>query len=107
MLQTVVEITNIERQRGEFTRLLDKIDTQARMEALKELQDANLRLEQISTRLQSTSEKLRVRSGRPDIWIYRKTEEGTQNVAASEDMELIPGDVVNITLQTENLALGQ
>ncbi|MBD0327869.1 MAG: polysaccharide biosynthesis/export family protein [Pyrinomonadaceae bacterium] len=107
MLQTVVEITNIERQRGEFTRLLDKLDTQARMDSLKELQDANLRLEQISTRLQSTSEKLRVRNGRPDIWVYRKTEAGTQNVVADEDMELLPGDVVNITLQTENPALGQ
>jgi polysaccharide export outer membrane protein len=77
------------------------------MEILKELQDANLKLEQISTRLQSTSEKLRVRSGRPDIWVYRKTESGTQNVAADEDMELIPGDVVNITLQSENIGLGQ
>ncbi len=45
--------------------------------------------------------------GRPEIWVYRKTETGTQNVVASEDMELSPGDVVNITMQTENLALGQ
>src|SRR5918993_830109 len=51
MLQTVVEITNIERQRGEFARLLDKLDSQARMDLLKELQDANLRLEQILTRI--------------------------------------------------------
>jgi polysaccharide export outer membrane protein len=107
MLQTVVEITNIERQRGEFARLLDKLDSQSRMDSLKELQDANLRLEQISTRLQSTSEKLRVKGGRPEIWVYRKTEAGTENVVASEDMELNPGDVVNITMQTENLALGQ
>lgn len=107
MLQTVVEITNIERQRGEFARLLDKLDSQTRMDSLKELQDANLKLEQISTRLQSTSEKLRVKGGRPEIWVYRKTEAGTENVLASEDMELSPGDVVNITMQTENLALGQ
>jgi polysaccharide export outer membrane protein len=107
LLQTVVEITNIERQRGDVTRMIDKLETQGRMEILKELQDANLKLEQISTRLQSTSEKLRVRSGRPDIWVYRKTESGTQNVAADEDMELIPGDVVNITLQSENIGLGQ
>jgi polysaccharide export outer membrane protein len=107
MLQTVVEITNIERQRGEFMRLLDRLDSQTRMESLKELQDANLRLEQISTRLQSTSEKLRVKGGRPEIWVYRKTESGPQNVIASEEMELAPGDVVNITLQTENSTLVQ
>jgi polysaccharide export outer membrane protein len=107
LLQTVVEITNTERQRGEVTKMIDKLETQGRMETLKELQDTNLKLEQITTRLQSTSEKLRVRSGRPDIWVYRKTESGTQNVAANEDMELIPGDVVNITLHAENLGLGQ
>lgn len=107
MLQTVVEITNIERQRGEFARLLDKLDSQARMDLLKELQDANLRLEQISTRLQSTSEKLRIKGGRPEIWVYRKTETGTQNIVASEDMELSPGDVVDVTMQTESLASGQ
>ena len=107
LLQTVVEITNIERQRGEFARQLDRLDSQARIDSLRELQEANLRLEQISTRLQSTSEKLRVKGGRPEIWVYRKTDQGPQNVVATEDMELNPGDVITITLQTETSVLGQ
>jgi len=104
LLQTVVEITNIERQREEFARQLERLDSQSRMESLKELQDANLRLEQISTRIQSTSEKLRIRSGRPEIWVYRKGDKGQEQIVATEDMELVPGDVVNVTLQTENLS---
>lgn len=103
LLQTVVEMTNIQRQREEFSRLLDRLDSQARMDALRELQDANLRLEQISSRLQSTSDKLRIRSGHPEIWIYRQEENGQKQIAASEDMELVPGDVVNITLKNDNL----
>jgi polysaccharide export outer membrane protein len=103
LLQTVVEITNIERHREEFARLLDKGDSESRMEVLKELQDANLRFEQVAAQIQGISEKLRIRGGQPEIWVYRKNEDRTEQLHANEDMELVPGDVVNITLQSEDL----
>jgi polysaccharide export outer membrane protein len=107
LLQTVVEISNIERQRDEFARQLEKVESQYRIESLKELQDANLKLEQVASRLQSTSEKLRIRSGDPDIWVHRKGTGGTENISANEDMELIPGDVVEITLKAQTIAEAQ
>ncbi|WP_230532330.1 polysaccharide biosynthesis/export family protein [Microvirga roseola] len=107
LLQTVVEITNIERQREEFGRLLERAESQSRIEALKELQEANLRLEQVSAKLQGASEKLRIRSGEPEIWLYRAGEKGTEQLPANEDMELMPGDVVSITLRTEGLKEAQ
>jgi polysaccharide export outer membrane protein len=103
LLQTVVEITNIERQRDEFERLLNRVDSQSKAEILAELQEANLRLEQVSVRLQGTGEKLRIRNGQPEIWVFRTTGSGTERISANEEMELVPGDVVDITLQAEAL----
>jgi protein involved in polysaccharide export with SLBB domain len=41
--------------------------------------------------------------GRPDIMIYRKDENGPQQLEANEDLELAPGDVVNVTLHRNSV----
>jgi polysaccharide biosynthesis/export protein len=116
LLQTIVEMSNIERQRGDYTRQLEKIDNQTRIDAWRELQDANLRVAQITAQLTTTGEKLlhtgRLQSqlahgmdGRPEIKVYRRDENGNglERITANEDVELAPGDVVEVTLKTESL----
>ncbi len=109
LLQTVVETSNVERQRDEYARQLDKIDSQARIDNLQELQKSNLLLAQIAVRLKSTSDKLmhlgllkpqlgQGSGARPEITIYRKGEKGPLQTAADEDLELVPGDVVGVKL---------
>jgi polysaccharide export outer membrane protein len=114
LLQTIVETSNLERQRGEFERQLEKIDSQSRIDAWRELQDANLRVAQITARLKSASEKLmytgslRSQLGRgageeARIAVYRKGENGPESLTANENTELMPGDIVEVALKTESL----
>jgi len=115
LLQTVVEMSNVERQRDEYTRQLEKIDSQSRIDDLQELQQVNLRLAQISARLKSTGEKLThiglLRSrleqgagGRIEITVHQKGKNGAQSLTADEDLELAPGDVVDVALRSEGAA---
>ena len=115
LLQTIIEMSNIERQRGDYARQLEKIDSLSRIEDLRELQDANLHLAQIAAHLKSTAEKLtytgllqsqlvRGAGRRPDITVYRRGADGPQRLAATEDLELAPGDVVDVMMQIESLA---
>src|SRR5262249_21483031 len=114
LLQTIVETSNLERQRGEYVRQLEKIDSQSRIDDWRELQDANLRVAQITSRLRGTSEKLiytgllkrqwRGTAGSPDITVHRKGANGEQALAANEEFELLPGDIVDVALKTESVA---
>jgi polysaccharide biosynthesis/export protein len=114
LLQTIVETSNLERQRGEYVRQLEKIDSQNRIDNWKELQDANLRLAQVTSRLRGTSEKLiytgllkgqfgKAIAKPPDIIVHRKGENGQEGLAANEDFELLPGDIVEVALKAESL----
>jgi len=112
LLQTIVESSNVERQRGEYIRQLEKLDNQSRIDAWRELQDANLRLGQITARLQSATEKLtysgllqsqlaRGKGGQPEIAVHRSGEKGPELLKASEDLELAPGDVIDVKLEAD------
>jgi polysaccharide export outer membrane protein len=111
LLQTVVEMTNVERGRGEYSRQLEKIDGQSRIDDWRELQDANLQLAQIAARLKGAREKLGytgllqsefVQNGRPDITVYRRGDNGTERLAAGEEFELAPGDAVEVALKKDD-----
>jgi polysaccharide export outer membrane protein len=115
LLQTIVEISNIERQRTEYARQLERTDDQRRISVLAELQEANLRLAQITTRLQTVSEKLlytstlqshlvRGKGGRPSFEVFRTGRNGRERLEADEETRLLPGDVVDITLHVDNYA---
>ncbi len=115
LLQTVVEMSNVERQRSEFARQLEKVDNQAQVDAWRELQDANLRLAETTARLKSTGEKmvytnmlpsqlLPGRGGQPTITVHRIGDDGPQSLAADENLELAPGDVVDVALETKGVA---
>lgn len=78
------------------------------------MRDATVRLYDVRGRIQSVSEKLlyagmarsqltRGPGGEPDVRVFRKDNNGgtTATIAAAE-MELIPGDVVDVKLKLES-----
>lgn len=108
-LQTSAQLMQIKQQQSDFTRQLGKLDDQRKMDLLKDLQDANVKLAEVRAKLQSTSEKLQyatlVRSqfvrggGKPEIVVIRMDEKGQTRIRANEESELQPGDVVEVTLR--------
>lgn len=111
-LQTTAQWMSQKKQREEVSRQLERLDDHRRTDLLRELQDASVRLSQISARLQGVAEKLQytalVRSqlvrgsgGKPQIAIIRKGESGRERIAAEEDVELQPGDVIEVALRVE------
>ncbi len=111
-LQTISQLLYTKRQRNDFSRQLEKLDDERRINLLRELQDAGVRLNQIRAKLQAVGEKLQytslVRSqlirgagGKPQITIVRKGENGRERFIAEEDSELQPGDVVEVALRPE------
>jgi polysaccharide export outer membrane protein len=110
LLQTIVEMSNLERQRDDYSRQVAKIESQRRIDNWKELQQSNLRLAQIAARLKSARNKLSYAGllasqsaeqteRRVKVTIFRRTDEEVQRLAATEDRELAPGDVVEVTLE--------
>jgi protein involved in polysaccharide export with SLBB domain len=71
LLQTMVSLSNAEQQRAEYARQLKKIDL------------------------------VLGSGGRPDVTVYRKAEGGPQQLSANEELELVPGDVVDVSLQAK------
>ncbi|AFL49680.1 polysaccharide export protein [Sinorhizobium fredii USDA 257] len=114
LLDTVVQASNIERQRGEYIRQLNKIDSERQIAALGELQEAYMNLAQVSARLEGTAQKLAltgqaqstllVAADRPDIAVHRMREQGGETLPGSEDLGLQPGDVVEIVLPKPDFA---
>jgi polysaccharide export outer membrane protein len=111
-LQVISQVMATKRQRDDFSRQLERLDDQRRINLLQELQDAGIKLNQIRAKLQAVGEKLQytalVRSqlirgagGKPQITIVRKGDHGRERFAAEEDSELQPGDVVEIALRPE------
>ena len=112
-LQTSAQLLQVKKQQDELTRKLAKLDDQRRLDLLRELQDTSVKLNQIREKLQGVGEKLQytamVRSqlvrgagSKPDIAIIRKGEKGQEQIIASEDTELQPGDAVEVTLRYQD-----
>lgn len=108
LLQTIVDMSNIERQRGQFARELDKDTGQTRIDNLKDLQSTDLRLAQITAHLKSTAEKLAYLGmmaspltgpgAVPEVTVHRKDGNTPEQLSSvGEDLELAPGDVVDVS----------
>ncbi|MBK5958817.1 polysaccharide export protein [Rhodoplanes elegans] len=114
-LQTSAQLAQVDRDRDEFSRKSTKLDDDRRLELLNELQEANVKLSGIQFRLKGLSEKLvyvgMVRSqlvrgsgSKPQLTVFRKTEKsGIESLTVAEDVELSPGDVVEVSLQSDFL----
>jgi len=113
LLQTVVETANLERQKGDLSRQMEKLDQQSRIDAWRELQDTNLRLEQVAARLKGAGNKLRladvqVQAARgamkpPQYSIFRTVDGITTQLAVDASAMLAPGDVVEVSIAPDNL----
>jgi polysaccharide export outer membrane protein len=114
VLQTTVSLNQAQLQRAELARELGRAADERKKALLSKLQDANVRRATISARLQSVGDKLlyagvvrsqlaRGSGGEPDIKIFRAENANTRDVVAEEQTELMPGDVVEVTLRLEGL----
>jgi len=113
-LQTTAELLRVKRQRNDVSRQLERLDDQRRIDLRRELEEAELKRNQIRARLQSVREKIEytalVRSqlvrggseGKPQISVIRKGEKDWKHFLASEETELEPGDVVEVALRPEH-----
>jgi polysaccharide export outer membrane protein len=112
-LQTTALATQVEIQRDEFSRRLQKVDDARQIEVLKELQIENADLDAVKSRLKAVEEKLvyvegarsglvgESDSGKPELIIFRINERGEEQIEAGQDMLLLPGDIVHVTLRSK------
>ena len=111
-LQTAAQLMQTQRQRDDLSRQIARLDGQRRSDMLRELQDAEVALGKIRFKLQSTGEKLQYTAlaksqlGRglgnpPAITVIRTAANGIEKLAANEDFELQPGDVVEVALMKD------
>jgi polysaccharide biosynthesis/export protein len=108
-LQTVVQLMQLKREQDEVQTKFDQLDDQRRIELLGGLQDANAKLGDLRAKLQGIEEKIRVTDllrsqlaegggNGPEIVIIRKSGTGLLHLVASEETELQPGDVVEVSV---------
>lgn len=117
LLQTMAQTAQFEKERDELGRKLERLDDQRRLELLRELQDAVVVLSNTRSRLQSVGEKLvytgivksqlvRGTGANPELVLFRKDNGAIARSIVDEDIELMPGDVVEVALhQPPDLAV--
>ncbi len=105
-----MQLIQLKRQQDETSRQLEQLDDARRVELLRELQDSQVRLAEIRAKLQGVGDKLEYTSllksrlargngPKPEIAVIRKTGDARERLDVTEDMELQPGDVVEISLR--------
>jgi polysaccharide biosynthesis/export protein len=115
-LQATAEIAQIGREEASLRRRLEQQEDERRTELLEELQEAVVRATSIEEQIAAAADKLgytraaRVpRDGRPAeppiIEVVRATDAGPERIEAGEDMPLMPGDVVEVSLPVAALGL--
>ena len=109
VLQTRVQMAQVERERATSQREIEKLTENRRLEILKELETANTDLARVKAKIGAVAEKMTytglvrsqlVRGGgeRPKIRIVRATKEITED--AGEDAEVRPGDTIEVSLNS-------
>jgi polysaccharide biosynthesis/export protein len=114
-LQTTNQLMTVKRSRDEFARELEKIDDQRQIRLLAELQDATVKLTGERAKLRSAEEKLQLAGLKPprssdstnkaDITLFRNSMNGRERFTADADTELQPGDVIEVALRPEGVAV--
>jgi len=112
-LQTTNQLMQVQKNRAEAARALEKIDDERRIGLLSELQDATVKLAGERAKLRSVEEKLQMAGLRPprpagdaskaDITLFRSDVNGKERHAADPDTELQPGDVIEVALRPEGV----
>lgn len=114
-LQTTATLSQMKQQREEFLFRLEKLDTQRRLEVLRDMKESQVRAAELRTRLEAAAQKLQV-FGRiasadsassgvpPAITIIRRSGEGWDSLSVSEDADLLPGDAIEVVARPDLLA---
>jgi polysaccharide export outer membrane protein len=115
-LENSARLADARRILGDYGRRLQKADDEWRLRLLREQQEAIAELEKVRTQLQSVGEKLLYVGamkaqivngsyGHPEITIYRKVAAQSERLPADENMEVFPGDVIDIAFSSKQLLL--
>jgi polysaccharide export outer membrane protein len=115
VLQTSAMIAQVERERQQLRIQLSSLEDRRKVDLLAELETAQVTLAMLRQRLQSVGEKLvytgvvrsqlvRGKGGKPDLLVFRREEdEQDRQFVAGEETELLPGDVVEVSVRSEGL----
>jgi polysaccharide export outer membrane protein len=105
LLQTIAQMNEVERQRGDYARQFQQIDNQARVDDLDKLQQATRQMAELRSMMDGVNDRMALLghlgndlTGKAELGIFRKDADGSVHVAAAADASLEPGDVVEVTL---------
>ncbi|NIX78081.1 polysaccharide biosynthesis/export family protein [Microvirga terricola] len=107
--QTNAAADNAKKDRDEADAKLQRLLLIRRIEAAREMEEANARVESLRGELDTIKKKvllagstttslLKARNANMHIWIFRKNDRDRSRIVAEEDTELVPGDVVEVSL---------
>ena len=110
LVQVAAQFIQAERARDDLKLRLAQYKSQHRILLMRDLQAANVAVEAARTKLQAVGEKFvyvgmvksQLTAGRgaqPTILIFRQGASGPEQISAGEDMQLAPGDVLEIALK--------
>ncbi|MEZ2218283.1 polysaccharide biosynthesis/export family protein [Rhizobium sp. RCC_161_2] len=112
---TEARLAQAQHDRDELARNIEIQDEQHNMQLNDSLRDTSIEIEKLAGRIRASSEKLlytgavkaQIRGGQggPSLVIYRKNGEQTMQIAAQEDTQLRPDDVVEVTIQPEQMVV--
>jgi polysaccharide biosynthesis/export protein len=116
-LQTTVQVAQLERDKSEIGRKLERVDDQQALDALEKLQISEDNLAGLRAKLNSINDKLvytgalrtQLLSGsrtRAAIAVYRQNNGSPRQIDASDDTELQPGDVVEVMVRPDPVMRG-
>lgn len=111
-LQTTVQVTQLERDKSEVARKLERVDDQQALDAMEKLQISEDNLTSLRSKLNGINDKL-VYTGalraqlltgsraRASISVFHQNAPAQNRIDVAEDTELQPGDVVEVALKPE------
>ncbi|GEO18583.1 polysaccharide biosynthesis/export family protein [Microvirga aerophila] len=111
-LQTTERQGQVKKDREELVRKLESFESQRRGELSREMQDSQMKLASVKTRLQAVDEKLtyagilksqltRGKGALPELIIFRRAKAGPDRIRADEDTEVLPGDTIEVSLRSQ------
>jgi polysaccharide export outer membrane protein len=114
-LQTTATLSQMKQQRDEFLFRLEKVDTQRRLEVLRDMKESQARAAELRTRLEAAAQKLQAfgriisadtasSGARPAMTIIRRSGNGWDRLSASEDADLLPGDAIEVVARSDLVA---
>jgi polysaccharide export outer membrane protein len=115
-LQAAAQIEQLERERDELGRRVQKLTDQRRIDIMRELQDVGVKAASLRAKLQSTGERLvysgalrsqfvRGRDGEAasEIVVRRRENGEAKTIQADDNLDLHPGDVIEVTLRLSDV----